>query len=154
MGNRIEILTEIASRYEELVDTPGRTGVPGSGEYGPRMPRTYTATVKEFERLLKRMRNQAKQKAYGGYSLGTLWWHLVQWHVHPRGRVQRVVAVRQKVKGGRSMVVYTPTMVVVRHPDSREERAVLALEWMSEHWGLGVEPMVPDELREGLQVAA
>src|SRR5947207_3161779 len=75
-------LVSLLERYHELVD-PMQAGNQGDRLGYLAMPLTYTPSVRELERLLNRMRNQAKQQAYKGCSLGKLRWHLMAWYVDP-----------------------------------------------------------------------
>jgi hypothetical protein len=97
LSSRARVLWEIAERYHELVDPLNSgEGIRGTGELVPLMPRTYTATVKEFERLFAVMRNQARQQAFRGESLGTLRWHILEYHLKAERIVRlEVVTVKQ-----------------------------------------------------------
>lgn len=155
-ASRVLVLAQIADWYSELVDPlSGPSGVPGDGESPVGMPRTYTPTVREFERLLGVMRNRARQEAYAGFALGKLRWHVMEWFVSPP-RVRREEPVFVDGKGGkrRRLVgvdgrpVTRPRIVRLRHRDAREDRALLGLEWMAANWGLVSEPMLPREMVE------
>jgi hypothetical protein len=160
-SKRVEVLSQIASRYVELTEPCGKDGIRGDGTGVSLMPRTYTATVKEFERLMGVMRNQAKQKAYAGWSLGKLSWHILEWFV----KAEPVVRSRPLLvtgKGGKLVPAYESTgeramirtAAYLRNPDAREDRALLGLEWMAGAWALRIEPMLPDEIVVGLRNAA
>lgn len=153
-SKRVQVLREIAEKYVELTDPAGQSGELGSGDRVPLMPRTYTATVKEFERLLAVMRNQAKQQAYSGFPLGKLRWHLIEFYVAPM-KVRRndpVTVVshgkRRQLRNGDGTLRTRPVIVTRRHRDARKDRADLALDWMAANWGLVTEPMLPSELSE------
>jgi hypothetical protein len=161
VANRVEILSQIALRYHELVEPAGRNGIPGDGEGVTLTPRTYTGTVREFERLMCVMRNQAKQQAYAGWPLGKLRWHIMAWFVD----AQPVVRSRPLLvtgKGGKLVPAYESTgeramvrtAAFIRNPDAREDRALLGLGWMAEAWALKIEPMLPQEIVVGLRSAA
>ena len=109
-----------------------------------------------MERLLGVMRNQAKQKAYRGESLGTLRWHVIAWYVSavrvvahervPVRRGQRVaVPAGQDVLRDRHGVTVPSRPVVrwIRDPQAREAKALDGVAWMAENWALGLEPMLP-----------
>jgi hypothetical protein len=160
-SKRVEVLSQIAARYVELVEPCGKDGIRGDGTGVSLMPRTYTATVKEFERLMGVMRNQAKQQAYAGWSLGKLRWHVLEWYVN----AQPVVRSRPLLvtgKGGKLVPAYESTgeramvrtAAFIRNPDAREDRALLGLGWMAEAWALKIEPMLPQEIVVGLRSAA
>jgi hypothetical protein len=162
VSKRVEVLAQIALRYHELADPHnGPDRVRGDGDSVSLMPRTYTATVKEFERLMGVMRNQAKQQAYAGWPLGKLRWHIMAWFVD----AQPVVRSRPLLvtgKGGKLVPAYEATgeramvrtAAFIRNPDAREDRALLGLGWMAEAWALKVEPMLPQEIVVGLRNAA
>lgn len=148
---RERVLWEIAERYHDYVDTlNGPTGVPGDGSGTDGMPKTYTATVREFERLLCLMRNQAKQQSFNGHSLGTLRWHIVEYHL----KAQRVVRQQPILarKNGKMVALRTidgkpatrPVLAYIRDPQVREQKARDGIAWMAQHWGLATEPMLPD----------
>jgi hypothetical protein len=161
VAKRVEILSQIALRYHELVEPAGRNGIPGDGEGVTLTPRTYTGTVREFERLMCVMRNQAKQQAYAGYSLGKLRWHVLKWFVDAQP-VVRSVPLLVSGKGGNLVAAYDSdgeramvrTVGFIRDRDAREDRAMLGLGWMAETWGLRHEPFLPDEIVVGLKDAA
>lgn len=166
-SKRVLTLAEIAGRYHELVDpSMGPDRIRGDGDSVALMPKTYTPTVREFERLLRVMRNQAKQKAHAGYALGKLRWHIMAWYVD----AVSVVESRQlwvSAKGGKRVPAKnadgTPAVVRTvayrRDRDAREDRAQLGLEWMAQEWEDRVwdakkrnwlirEPFLPKELGE------
>ena len=151
-SKRVDVLREIADRYWELVDPDHCNGMPGSGERLPQMPATYTPSVREFERLLNFMRNQAKQKAFNGESLGVLRWQVLAWHVDARKVIRHepvMVFAHGKwgtVRDAEGELVTRPTISFHRHRQAREEKARWGLEWMAANWGLVSEPMLPDEL--------
>lgn len=155
MTSRERVLWEIAERYEELVDPMcGPAAIRGDGESVGLMPGTYTPTVREFERLLGVMRNQAKQKAFRGHSLGKLRWHLVEWHIKAV-RTVKYEKVVEKKHGKKVRLLFDadgsqttrPVIRFTRDRDAREPLARAAIAWMSENWGLMSEPMLPDEIR-------
>lgn len=153
MTKRVAILAEIALRYHELVDPGLREGLRGDGNGCPRMPTTYTPTVKEFERLMRLMRSQARQQASHGESVGTLRWHVNAWYVNAQKVVRhRPVHVPShgKLKALRDQdghIVTRPVVSYRRHPDARQQKADWGIEWIAQHWGLETEPMLPEEIR-------
>lgn len=148
LDGRVRVLVEIAERFQELVDPlSGSAGLRGDGESVGLMPRTYTPSVREFERLVLRLREERHSK----------WWHLnefwlqaesrtVWWcskckrqthqEVHDHGTPDRVLNV-----SGRRQVVWS------RHRNADRAKALVAIEWMAVEWSLGSEPMLPDEIR-------
>lgn len=154
MSSREIVLWEIAERYTDLVEPlNGPTLVAGDGESLAVMPGTYTPTVREFERLMAVMRNQAKQKAFRGTSLGKLRWHILEWHLKAERvvRHQTVTAKRHgKVVPLRSGDGTTVQRLVVgyrRDPQAREQKARDGIAWMAENWALKHEPMLPEQIR-------
>lgn len=150
---RVRVLAEIAARYHELVaPLNGPDHVRGDGGSLPLPPATYTASVREFERLLRLMRNQGRQLAYRGEPVCRLRWHVLAWFVD----AVRVIDHHNVyvVRHGKKRLVLRPdgkpeTRPVLahrRHPEAREEKAVWGLEWMADRWGLETEPMLPREL--------
>lgn len=113
------------------------------------------ARALEVERLLAQMRNQAKQKAYGGHSLGKLRFHVVAWYVdvveHGRWEPKPVVKGKKlKVPSGQQILrdartgKWVPARYVKQPPkrsrDARKPLADLGVEWMAREWALAVEP--------------
>lgn len=162
LSKREQVLWTIAGLYNELVDPlNGPAALRGDGDSVVRMPETYTQTVREYERLVALMRNQAKQQAFEGFSIGTLRWHLVEWH-HRSVKVVKHEPVtvmkgkkRLNVRHPDGTPVTRPKVSYIRHKDANVKRAELAIRWMAKHWNekLG-EPMVPQAVLEGYQVAA
>lgn len=154
LASRVPVLAEIARRYHDLVcPLNGPDRIRGDGESVPRMPPTYTATVREFERLMGVMRSQARQQAAHGEAVGTLRWHILAWYVdaEPVTRHRNVYVARHGKKprlllkaNGKPLT--RPETGFRRHPQARKEKADWGLEWMAERWGLGTEPMLPREL--------
>lgn len=146
---RGHVLTEIAARYSELIEPlNGPDGVRGDGASPIRMPRTYTPTVKEFERLVVRLRDENRP----------LWWHLNGWHLSatsrtmhhcPRcGITHQPEHVHAKKNGPGLMTVKCKRVVVYsRRAGARESLAKQAIQQLADWWGLDHEPMLPVELR-------
>lgn len=148
--SRVRVLQVIAERYAELVDPMGGpSGLRGDGDAVGMMPRTYTPSVREFERLVCRLRVDDR----------ALWWHLDGWwlaaeprtvwlcprcgvthkpsHVHPSRR-----------NSGKPVEVKCKRVVIwSRRAGARESTARQGLEWVAGEWRLGSEPMLPDEIR-------
>ena len=147
--NRVTVLTIIAERYRELVDPlTSSTGIRGTGDRNSLMPSTYTPTVREFERLVGKLRTGEP----------SLYWHLNEYHLKASTRTLwecprcHVTSHHQRhVHAGKSgkplEVEGRRTVVVDRHPGSSAIRAAQAVRWIAEGWGLSSEPMLPDELR-------
>jgi hypothetical protein len=161
--SRVAVLRQIAVLYPDLVcPLNGGSGIPGDGDAVGLMPPTYTPTVREFERLLARMRHISDQVGrFHGYRLKTLAFHLEGWHTTAE-RVVRLRPVMRENRRGRLVqardhegnVDMRRVPEFRRHPDALLDRAELALLWMAEQWRLGHEPMLPDQVIEELSVAA
>lgn len=150
-ASRVRILTEIASRYDELV-TPlnGPDGIRGDGQATPAMPKTYTATLREFERLVVELRATDRE----------LWRHLDGWWLSastrtiyqcPRcGPTHAREHVHPNRRSGRPTTIKTKRVVVwVRIAGARESIAKAAIVVVASRWALEIEPMLPDEIRIG-----
>lgn len=135
--SRARILEEIAARYEELIDPLAHTGIKGDGSMAGvlHMPPTYTATVREFERL----------KAALKRSRPDLHWHLVAYHIRVT-RAQKWVPRAVKRRNRHTEWKLEPRIVVYRHPDAQQDQAHDAIRWIANHWALQSEPMLPPEL--------
>lgn len=112
------------------------------------MPRTYTATVREFERLVVRLRLERRD----------LWWHLDGWwlsaetrtmfHCPRCGMTHRPEHVHPGRDSGRPSLFKCKRVVVFRRlPGARESVAREAIVVLASWWGLGHEPMLPQEIR-------
>ena len=146
---RIAVLTEIASRYAELVEPlNGPDGIRGDGGSPISMPKTYTPTVREFERLVVALRLEER----------TLWWHLDGWwlaattrtmfHCPRCGPTHQSEHVHSKRTGPGLIKLKCKRIVVARRRQgARETQAERAIEWIAERWSLEHEPMLPDEIR-------
>jgi len=171
MTPREQTLTQIARLYTDLTD-PQQAGN-GNGDSGLRlMPATYTPTVKEYERLVKQMRDDRSEKllelkdkhgvAIAKLSVRSAWWHLEHWH-HRAQRVIKHEIILADVKHSRRKVrvldsngkpTTQPTIGYLRDPKASEARAALAITWIAAHWNLPTEPMLPAAVTEGYKAAA
>jgi hypothetical protein len=168
MTTREHILWRIAELYTDLTDpTGGPSDIRGPGESdGGMNPKLYTPTVKEYERLVKLMRDDRHEpliRTNGErLSIRSLWWHLEHFH-HRAVRVTRHYPVTAKA-GGKIVqlhhqdgsLVTRPAISHLRDPKANEQKAQLAIEWIAQHWNLQSEPMIPEPVRswKGSQVAA
>lgn len=167
MSQREIVLWRIAELYTELVDPlNGPATVRGDGESLALMPSTWTPTVREYERLVKLMRDDRSEplvKLPDGskVSVRSLWWHLEHWH-HRAVRVIRHVPVQSVGKKGRKLRVLNsdgspatqPVIAYLRDPKAELVRAERAIQFVASRWSLPVEPMLPQAVVEGFQVAA
>lgn len=147
--SRVAILTQIAERYSELVSPlNGPNRLRGDGDSVIRMPRTYTPTVREFERLASRLRSEKRG----------LWWHLDGWWLSaetktmfncPRcGLTHRPEHLHPNRRSGRATTVKCKRVVVCqRRPGAREQLAKTAIGQLATWWDLPHEPFLPQELR-------
>lgn len=168
MTHREQVLWRIAELYGDLVDPlQSGAGIPGTGESIPMLSESlYTPTVREFERLLKTMkddRHAALRTLEDGSkaSVRQCRWHLVEWHIRAE-RTLNWPSLKVKANAGRKLVKLPldedgrplPAVRVTRHPQAREELAVEAVRWMAAHWRLATEPMLPQAVIEPIRVAA
>lgn len=141
---RTRVITTILERYTELVDPMNGPGaIKGDGDSITGMPRTYTATVREVERLLREMRNSHNPL------LRRLWWNVNARYITATTRTVDE-AVTRKAKNGKRLQVVERRVVSVYDRRVDEQLVTLAVKWLAQQWGLKSEPMVPREL----QVAA
>ena len=164
---RFSVLWRIAELYTELVDPlNGPGGVRGTGEAVLGMPAEYTPTVREYERLVKLLRDDRsvpllRLEDGTKVSARSCWWHLEHWH-HRAQRVIRHMPVTKVGKRGRLMTVRNsdgspvtvPTIVWLRDPAADEVRAKRAIQWMCTNWKLPSEPFLPVAVLEPMRAAA
>lgn len=162
------VLWRVAGLYRDLVEPLNSgSGVPGTGEGVPVLSeKLYTATVREFERLLRVMRDDRHASLVTledgeKVSVRQCRWHLVEWHL----RGERVMAWPKptvRANEGRKLVKLPldedgrplPRVRVLRHPQAREHLAAEAVRWMAANWRLPVEPMLPQPVIEPIRAAA
>lgn len=152
---------ELLERYSELSEPGVWLGVGGDGGGVPRMPVTYTASVRELERLLRVMRDDRSEPlvrdgVLGPVSVRRLWWHVNAWWLAVDVVLVRPVRVPRSRRGrgssglrGLPVDVHgrpLPVRVVRRQPGASRALAELGVAWMAERWGLSHEPMLPREL--------
>jgi hypothetical protein len=131
-NHRVTILKEIARLYPDLIDTlNGPAGIRGTGDSDGLMPTTYTPTVREYERLVKAMRDDRHEPLLDGkLSVRAAWWHLEHWH-HRAERVIRHQPIQTNGKRGRKLTVLNsdgtpatkPTIAWLRDPKASEAKA-------------------------------
>lgn len=144
---REQIITQLLERYTELAD-PMQSGN-GGGDTGLRlMPRTYTPSVRELERLMVALREERHN----------IWWHVNERYLKA---VQTTAYQCPKCKG----ISHSTTH---RHRDKRNKLSTYTgirvlrtswntgvnakkvdqgITWLAGQWTLATEPMLPDELR-------
>src|SRR4051812_41632757 len=155
MTRREEVITTLLERLPELVD-PMQSGN-GLGDTGLRlMPPTYTASVREIERLLRLMRDDRasplvrlldKNGAPTGEkaSVRSLWWHLTERYVRCR-QSTKDVPVRRKAKHGKTLLVIERRVVTSHNSRVDQAKVRAGVTWLAGRWGLAQEPMLPNEL--------
>lgn len=146
LKSRVDVLVTIAERYQELVEPAGGNGVPGSGEYLPLMPRTYTATVRAFEWLLGGIPGRyppcpARSSVVAWFMGPTrIAWGCPECGNPTEANIRHI----HKIEGKPKKVDRAPLVVKSRHGDaSLAESGIL---WMAEMWRWAFEPMLPNEL--------
>lgn len=166
MNQREQVLWRIAELYPQLIDPLNGPGVVrGDGEALSLMPPTYTATVREYERLCKLMRDDRSEplvRLEDGtkVSVRCLWWHLEHWH-HRAQRVIKHDPVTAKAGGKIHQLrnqdgtpLTRPRVAHLRDPKADVARAERAIQHIASKWSLPTEPMLPAAVVEGYQVAA
>ena len=149
--NRTETIRELLSRYHELVDPlNGSAGIPGDGDSVIRMPRTYNASVRELERLLRGMRDD-RHASLVLYAPGTkcsvraLWWHLNARFIAAGTRtVERQVT--QRGKNGKRLTVMVRQVEATYSPAVDPRKVDAGIQYLASAWSLRLEPMLPSEL--------
>lgn len=157
---RVRVLRTIASRYLELVSPlNGPGGVKGDGDALSFMPPTWTPTVREFERLMRVMREDRAhsliQVGDERVSVRRLRWQVVAYYVNAES-VTRHFPLPLK-KGSRlalmrdmdgQAVTTRPVTRVHRHPGADVRLADAGLAWMAGAWLPKHEPMLPTALQD------
>lgn len=134
LTGRQRIIVELLDRYDELVSPLQARNGHGDGEPLPLMPATYTASVRELERLMQRMRAERPSQ----------WWHVNE-HYIACTWVVREVPVRRKAKRGH-VTELTRARVRRASPAVRAEKVRRGVQWLADEWAAPFEPMLPQEL--------
>lgn len=166
-SHRAKVIETLLERYNDLVDPGQMRDQPGDGTGLVLMPRTYTSSVKELERLIVLLRDdttirfringrKATDQQGRHISARTAWWHLNAWYIAveksmylppkmtvPKSKPKRRQLQRLPIDQDGRML---PQVRVSRAAGARQEIALKAVEWLSENWGLQGEPMLPREL--------
>lgn len=132
LESRIAVIRQLVERYEELVDPLTQNGEKGNGDQPPQMPTTYTASVREVERLLIKMRTEAR----------FLWWHVTERYLRSSSTT-RDVWVKRKLPSGRAVSEERRLVVTRVHPHVIDPFVNEGLQWMAKEWSLRSEPMLP-----------
>lgn len=184
LRSRREVLTKIAEQYHDLTDPSASSHTNGTGERVPIGPHERHClmvtthgrlqgvmrctcayrTVREFERLLRTMREGRHALVHVGHekhSPRALRWHLTGWYIdavrvvrhYPKPRVKGhklQVATGQEILRDASGA-FVPSQVsdhVVRVHGARLELAQAGLQWIAERWPESAgEPMLPSEIQ-------
>lgn len=135
MTKREQVIITLLERYAELVDPMQVRDGTGDGTDVNLMPRTYTPTVRELERLLIRMRTERRSQ----------WWHVTERYLRCQHKTMDV-HVKRKAKNGKTVKVLERQVVTTWHPGVKNERVRRGIEWLADQWSLPTEPMIPREL--------
>lgn len=156
-SHRTKVLEQLLEHYNDLIDPMQMRDQPGDGTGLILMPATYTATVRELERLIRRMRDDRQHPLihHDGekVSLRQLWWHLNAWYIAVEHKTYTPPLKVAKGKKGKLIKlqvddqgVALPQVRVLRSPEARYQLALKAVEWLSASWELTSEPFLPREL--------
>lgn len=169
---RCRVIRELLARYHELVDPlNGPGGVRGDGEAVALMPRTYTASVRELERIVRGMRDNGHQLVRLGdlvdglapaqqqmrLSVRALWWQINARYIAAPVRIavtevtEKVLDKHGRVKRGRNGEVLMEVKKrrapePLLDPRVNEKIVSAAVAWMAGAWSLASEPMLPRNL--------
>lgn len=143
LRRRGQVITTILERYDELTDPlTSRDSIASSGSRVPRMPATYTASIREVERLYVQLRS-ADSRTH---------WHLAEWYIRPVVKLAHVPKLTRRhgklvqVLNADRSPVFTTSVVVRRVPGVRRDLAEQGVSWMASSWRLPHEPFLPSEL--------
>lgn len=163
LTKRETTIADILNRWDELVERAGRSGVRGDDDTVSLMPRSYNASVREVERLMRRMKVERPSQ----------WWHVSERYLRSQrssktvlwwqGRWQlpahhEVVAqpggwTLELARGKKRRAPQEFRVAVVSwSPAVRAQKVRLGLAWLAGEWSLGHEPMLFVE--KGDKVAA
>lgn len=158
MTHREQVIVELLERYTELAD-PMQSGNGGEGGWGLSMPGTYTASVRELERLLGQMREERRSQ----------WWHVTERYIRAE-RSKKTLTLKGGrwyglepheavvgVPGGWTLALATERSKKTRKGDDlqvtiarwnsavRAHKVTLGVAWIADQWDarrIG-EPMLP-----------
>lgn len=140
LSQRAQVIAAILERLDEFSDPlNGPSSMAGSGDRVPLMPGTYTASVREVERLYKQLRSEDR----------SLHWHLAEWYVRPTVKVAVLPKLTRRhgktvqVLNADRTPVTTRSLITRRNPNARQETANRGVTWMAERWALVHEPFFP-----------
>lgn len=137
---RERVLIELLRLYNDLASPmQGPAGIAGDGDSLPLMPSTYTASVRELERLLTVMRADAR----------SIHWHVSEYFIRCTTR-NATVWEKRKAKGGKTLSVEVRKIVYVRDNAIRLEKVRRGVSWLADHWNAKAigEPMLPSAVLE------
>lgn len=147
------VIQTILERFDELRDPlrgPGE--LRGDGNSVALMPVTYSADVREVERLYKLMRTTPGVYGEPAHPIVSLHWHLAEWYTRSTSLTVDVPVfgrrhgkkIQQRNQDGSP--VTRRSLVVRRHPAAQEALALSGVAWMAHSWGLSREPFLPKEI--------
>lgn len=163
-SKREQVIIQCLEDWAFLTEPGTALGIAGDGDSVPRLPRTYTVTVREIERLVRKLRDSHDLVTVNGIavrdenqqriSCRRAWKHLNGWYLQAERKTFEPTNVIRPNKHRKQL--QRPSRdedgrplrqtVVVRPKGVREPIALVGVKWMAERWALKVEPMLPDEL--------
>ena len=138
MTPRASVIEQILERLAELTEPVAGNGSRGDGTSVPLPPKTYTADVREVERLMTRLRDEDR----------SLWWHVSEKYLRSTATI-KTSTERKRVKGKGYITAHLRKVVPHFSPKVDEKLVEAGLEKMASWWSLGHEPMMPKEVVVG-----
>src|SRR3954466_332106 len=140
LTQREQTLDKMLQHYCEAQETLySGQGFDNAATGCPLMPPVWTASYRELESTLKRMRSESSQDTR------RLYWHLGEWYLRcSRRQVERRRTVRHGKKV--SVIVDGYAIQTQRHANVNPAAVLQAVEWVS--GSFRGEPSVPDEIRK------
>lgn len=148
---RCEIIRELLERYRELVEPLAGNGYGSSGQVTPLPPSTYTPSVRELERLMRKMREGSTAKTVvlpngSRTSIRSLWWNVNERYIRATPII-RDVTVHRRTKHGKRLTVIERQVIPVFHRDVDDAKVAAGVAWIAARWSIPNEPMLPPELK-------
>lgn len=157
-SHRQRVLELLLEHYHDLTDPMQMRNEPGEGGGLLLMPATYTASVRELERLLRRMRDDRTHPLLTlptgeKVSVRACWWHLNEWYLKATQTLTTPNTTPKRSKGKqlkRAQVDEHGQPLkhtrVLRNAEARHQTALRGVQWLADNWSLTHEPMLPQEL--------
>jgi len=144
---RADVIAQILDRWCELTERAGSSGVKGDDGTVALMPKTYTPSVREVERLMVRLREERH----------SVWWHVNERFLKAHTRTlfrcpkckgeTHAAQHRHRDKHGKHSNYEGARVLRTTWSPRVDARKVDAgLQWMAGEWSLAHEPMLPSEL--------